>query len=76
MYTTSEANSELHHRRATRQLAGEYGFEILETAGISTICGYTHLAADDSDFSKVDCMTNLTDNTVVAVPAHDPGEGK
>ena len=43
--------------------APEYGFEIVET-GISTTADVP-LAAD-SLLSKVDCVTNLTDNTVVA----------
>ena len=46
-----------------KELAPEYGFAIVET-GISSAADVS-LAAD-SILTKVDCMTNLTDNTVVA----------
>ncbi len=62
MYTTSEVNS-LSAIEEYKEAAPEYGFEIVET-GISTTADVP-LAAD-SLLSKVDCVTNLTDNTVVA----------
>lgn len=62
MYTTSEANS-LSTIATYKELAPEYGFEIIET-GISATADIP-LAAD-SLLEKVDCITNLTDNTVVA----------
>ena len=62
MYTTSEVNSESTIAQY-KELAPDYGFEIVET-GISSSADVS-LAAD-SLLSKVDCMTNLTDNTVVA----------
>ena len=61
MYTTSEANS-ISALETYKELAGDYGFEIVES-GISTTADIS-LAADDL-ISKVDCITNLTDNTVV-----------
>ena len=62
MYTTSEANS-ISALETYKELAGDYGFEIVES-GISTTADIS-LAADDL-ISQVDCITNLTDNTVVA----------
>ena len=62
MYTTSEVNS-ISAIEEYKTAAPEYGFEIVET-GISTTADVP-LAAD-SLLSKVDCVTNLTDNTVVA----------
>ena len=62
MYTTSEANS-VSAIEEYEALAGDYGFELV-TTGISTTADVA-LAADDL-LSKVDCITNLTDNTVVA----------
>ena len=62
MYTTSEVNS-LSAIEEYKIAAPEYGFEIVET-GISTTADVP-LAAD-SLLSKVDCVTNLTDNTVVS----------
>lgn len=62
MYTTSEANSESSIKEY-EALAKDYGFTI-ETAGITTTADIP-LAAQ-SLLEKVDCMTNLTDNTVVA----------
>lgn len=61
MYTTSEANS-VSAIQEYKELAKEFDFEIVEkgvtgTADIS-------LATDDL-LGKVDCITNLTDNTVV-----------
>ena len=62
MYTTSEANS-VSAIEEYKELSGDYGFELVEK-GISTTADIA-LAADDL-LSKVDCITNLTDNTVVA----------
>ncbi len=62
MYTTSEVNS-LSTIEEYKAAAGDYGFEIVDT-GISTTADVP-LAAD-SLLEKVDCITNLTDNTVVA----------
>ena len=62
MYTTSEANSEAAVKEY-EEFAGEYDFKI-ETAGIATTADIP-LAAQ-SLLEKVDCMTNLTDNTVVS----------
>lgn len=45
------------------ELAGDYGFELV-TKGITATADVA-LAADDL-LSEVDCITNLTDNTVVA----------
>lgn len=61
LYTTSEVNSESAIKEY-KEKAGDYGFEIVE-AGISTTADIP-LAADNI-LSKVDCLTNLTDNTVV-----------
>ncbi len=62
MYTTSEANS-VSAIEEYKELVGEYGFELVEK-GISTTADVA-LAADDL-LGEVDCITNLTDNTVVA----------
>lgn len=62
MYTTSEVNSESAIAEY-KKLAPNYGFNIVE-AGISSSADIS-LAADTL-LSKVDCITNLTDNTVVA----------
>lgn len=62
MYTTSEVNSESAIAEY-KELAPNYGFEIVES-GISSSADIP-LAAD-TILGKVDCMTNLTDNTVVA----------
>lgn len=62
MYTTSEANS-VSTIKEYKSLAGEYGFELIEK-GI-TVTADVALAADDL-LSQADCITNLTDNTVVA----------
>lgn len=62
MYTTSEANS-VSAIAEYKELAGKYDFELVEK-GISTTADVA-LAADDL-LSSVDCITNLTDNTVVA----------
>lgn len=62
MYTTSEVNSESAIAEY-KELAPNYGFEIVDS-GISASADIP-LAADTL-ISKVDCITNLTDNTVVA----------
>lgn len=62
MYTTSEANSESAIKEYEK-LAGDYDFEI-KTAGITTTADIP-LAAQGL-IEKVDCLTNLTDNTVVS----------
>lgn len=62
LYTTSEANSESSIKEY-EALAGDYNFTI-ETAGITTTADIP-LAAQ-SLLEEVDCLTNLTDNTVVA----------
>ena len=62
MYTTSEVNSESAIAEY-KELAPNYGFEIVES-GISSSADIP-LAADTL-IGKVDCITNLTDNTVVA----------
>ena len=62
LYTTSEANS-LSTIETYKELAKEYGFEIVES-GINTIADVEMAAADLA--GKVDCISNLTDNTVVS----------
>lgn len=62
MYSTSEINS-VSAIEEYKTLAPEYGFEILES-GISTSADIP-LAAD-ALLEKADCITNLTDNTVVS----------
>jgi len=62
IYTTSEANS-VSTIAEYKKNAAAYGFEIVET-GINTIADVPMAAADMA--SKVDCITNLTDNTVVS----------
>ena len=61
LYTTSEANS-ISTIAAYKELAPKYDFEIVDT-GINTIADVDLAAADL--VSKVDCICNLTDNTVV-----------
>ncbi len=62
MYSTSEINS-LSAIEEYKAVAPSYGFEIVES-GISTTADIP-LAADDL-LGKVDCINNLTDNTVVS----------
>jgi putative ABC transport system substrate-binding protein len=62
LYSTSETNS-VSAIREYKELAGNYGFTIIE-CGISQASDIPLAAADIA--SKVDCMTNLTDNTVVS----------
>ena len=61
MYTTSEVNS-VSALETYKELAGDYGFTIVES-GVTQTADIS-LAAD-SLLSEVDCLTNLTDNTVV-----------
>ena len=61
LYTTSEANS-CSTIEQYKSLAGDYGFEIVDT-GINT-SAEIEIASTDL-VSKVDCLCNLTDNTVV-----------
>lgn len=62
MYSTSEINS-VSAIEEYKAAAGNYGFEIVES-GISSSADIP-LAADNL-LSKVDCLNNLTDNTVVS----------
>ena len=62
LYTTSEANS-VSTIETYKELASAYGFEIIDT-GINTIAEVEMAAKDMA--SKVDCISNLTDNTVVS----------
>lgn len=62
IYTTSETNS-VSTIEEYKKYAPEYGFEIVAT-GINQI-SEVELAAKDM-VTKVDCITNLTDNTVVS----------
>ena len=62
LYTTSETNSE-SQLKLYQELAPAYGFEIIPT-GVST--GADIPLACDSLLPKVDCLSNLTDNTVVS----------
>lgn len=62
MYTTSEANS-ASTIATYKELAPDYGFTIVESPITSTTD--VSLAADTL-VSQVDCISNLTDNTVVA----------
>lgn len=62
IYTTSEANS-VSTIEEYKKYAADYGFEIVDS-GIN-VQADVELAAADL-VTKVDCITNLTDNTVVA----------
>lgn len=65
LYTTSEVNSETTIQEY-KNLAGKYDFKI-EAKGISNAADIP-MAADDL-LEKVDCLSNLTDNTVVSALA-------
>lgn len=65
LFTTSEVNS-LSAIEEYEALAPTYGFEIV-TSGVST--GADIPLALDALLPKVDCLTNLTDNTVVSALA-------
>ncbi len=62
IYTTSEANS-VSTIAEYKANAAAYGFEIVDS-GINTIAEVPMAAADMA--GRVDCITNLTDNTVVS----------
>jgi len=62
MYTTSEVNSESTIAEY-EQAVKEYGFT-LEVIGVSALTDVP--AATDTLLEKVDCLNNLTDNTVVS----------
>ena len=62
IYTTSEANS-ISTVAQYEEAAGNYGFEIV-TTGVTAMSEVSLAAADM--VKKVDCITNLTDNTVVS----------
>ena len=61
LYTTRETNS-CSTVKEYQELAGKYDFEIVDT-GINTSADIDMAATDL--VSKVDCLCNLTDNTVV-----------
>ncbi|HHX63245.1 MAG TPA: ABC transporter substrate-binding protein [Epulopiscium sp.] len=61
LFTTSEVNSESTIAQY-KELSGSYGFEIVPM-GISVAADIP--LATDKLLSQVDCITNLTDNTVV-----------
>ncbi len=61
LYTTSEMNS-ISTIERYKELSDKYGFEIVDS-GINVIADVDMAAADLA--SKVDCICNLTDNTVV-----------
>lgn len=61
LFTTSESNSE-SQIAIYKKLAPDYGFEIV-TKGVNTATEIS--LATDSILKEVDCLTNLTDNTVV-----------
>ena len=65
LYTTSEVNS-ISAIAEYKQLAPAYGFEIVES-GISTTADIP--LALDALLPRVDCLSNLTDNTVVSALA-------
>ena len=62
LYTTSEANS-VSTLAEYKELAPKYGFEIVDT-GVGTKAEIPQAA--DILVSKVDCISNMTDNAVVA----------
>lgn len=62
MYSTSEINS-VSAIEEYKEAAADYGFEIVES-GVSSTADIP-LAADNL-LEKVDCINNLTDNTVVS----------
>ena len=61
IYPTSEANS-VSAIEEYKEKVGDYGFELVEKGITNT--SEIALAADDL-LTKVDCISNLTDNTVV-----------
>lgn len=65
IYTTSEANS-VSAIAEYEEKVGDYGFELV-TKGVTAV-SEVGLAAEDL-LTEVDCITNLTDNTVVSALA-------
>ena len=63
LYSTSEVNS-MSAIEEYKAAAPEYGFEIVES-GVSSTADIP--LATDNLLKKVDCLNNLTDNTVVSV---------
>lgn len=63
LYTTSEANS-VSTLKVYEELASRYGFEIV-SMGVTKQAEVT--SALDVMLTKVDCISNMTDNTVVSV---------
>lgn len=61
LYTNSEANS-VSQLKKLNELAPTYGFEVV-SSGVSSAADIPQMAADL--VSKVDCINNFTDNTVV-----------
>lgn len=61
LYSTSEVNSESHIKEL-EEICPKYDFELV-AVGVSTVQDIP--AAADNILSKVDCLNNLTDNTVV-----------
>lgn len=61
LYTTNESNS-LSHLKRLEELAPQYGFEIV-SQGVQSSSDIPQAAA--SLVTKVDCITNFTDNNVV-----------
>ncbi len=61
LYTTSESNS-VYSLNTYKTLAAEYGFEIVDK-GVTV--GSEVALAVSGIIDEVDCITNLTDNTVV-----------
>lgn len=62
LYTTSEANS-VSTIEEYKEIAPKYDFEIVDS-GINTVADVEMAAKDLA--SKVDCISNMTDNTVVS----------
>ncbi len=62
IYTTSEANS-VSTIEEYKKYAADYGFEIVES-GINTVADVELAATNLAE--KVDCFSNMTDNTVVS----------
>ena len=61
LYCTSEANS-ISNIARLKQIAPEYGFTLV-TKGVSAPADIP--MATDAILNEVDCLTNLTDNTIV-----------
>ncbi len=65
LYSTSEVNSETQ-LKMYQDIAEQYGFEIVPS-GVATSADIP--LATEALLSKVDCLNNLTDNTIVAALA-------